>query len=103
MGQEDSELFDLSDIRFHSVSLGEGLKGFVYVSRKNVSHIFISNSLSPECATETLVHEIFHLKYDKKSYGIGLDKQQEEFEQMANQFAAKNFHRLLPYMNINSI
>jgi len=93
MGQ-DFKLSDLGDVRVHLVYLGEGIKGFVYVSKKNVPHIFINNSLSPECAIRTLAHEIYHLRYDKLSHGIGLDRQQEELEQRANDFATKNAHLL---------
>ena len=94
---------DLNDVKVHSVMLGEGIKGFIYVSRKNVPHIFINESLSPECTAETLAHELYHLKHDNLSRGIGLDKQQDESEQKANKFAARNFHRLIDLMRISAI
>lgn len=97
MGQE-FQLSDLRDIKVHAVSLGEGIKGFVYVSKKNVSHVFISDSLSPECAAETLAHEMYHLKHDKLSHGIGLDRQHESSEQKANRFARENFRQLIKLM-----
>jgi hypothetical protein len=97
MGQ-DFQLSDLRDIKVHSVSLGEGIKGFVYVSKRNVSHIFIEESLSPECTAETLAHETYHLKHDKLSHGIGLDRQHEQSEYKANRFAIKNMKQLLKLM-----
>jgi len=102
MGQEFQQS-DLRDVKVHTVTLGEGIKGFVYVSQRNASHIFIEESLSPECTAKTLAHEIYHLKYDKLSHGIGLDKQQAESEQEADRFAANNFHRILPLFRVNAI
>lgn len=93
-------LSDLNDVGIHLVELGEGIKGFVYVSKRNVSHVFIDNSLSPECAFETLAHEMYHLKYDKTSREIGLDKQQEDSEQKANKFAVQNMSQLQSLMTI---
>ena len=94
---------DLNDVKIHLVLLGEGIKGFVYVSMQNVPHIFISNSLSPECAARTLAHEIYHLLHDKLSHGIGLDKQHSESEQKANNFATRNAHRLSELINTTAI
>lgn len=86
---------DLEYVRIHAVYLGEGLKGFAYVSRKGISHIFISESLSPQCAAETIAHEMYHLKHDKVSHGIGLDRQLEETEKMANKYGRVNASALL--------
>ena len=94
---------DLCDIKVHSVSLGEGIKGFVYVSKKNVSHVFISESLCSESIKETLAHEIYHLKHDKSFYGIGLDRQHDESEKKANEFAALNTKRLSTLLNATTI
>ena len=99
MGQ-DFRSSDLKDVKIHIVPLGEGIKGFVYVSRKDVPHVFISDSLSPECAMETLAHELYHLRNDKQSRGIGLDRQHDESELVANNFATKNYKQLLSFMTI---
>jgi len=91
---------DLKDVKIHIVPLGEGIKGFVYVSSKDVPHVFIGDSLSPECAMETLAHELYHLRNNKKSRGIGLDRQHDESELDANNFATKNYKQLLSFMTI---
>jgi len=96
---QDFRSSDLKDVKIHIVPLGEGIKGFVYVSRKDVPHVFISDSLSPECAMETLAHELYHLKDNKQSHGVGLDRQHEESELKANKFASLNRHRILALMN----
>ena len=97
MGQ-NFQTSDIKDICFHSVALGEGLKGFVYVSKRNVSHVFVSESLSAECTAKTLAHEIYHLRHDNMSHGIGLDLQLESSEQKANSFGRGNFLQLIKLM-----
>ncbi len=84
---------DLNEnISWHQVYLGEGLKGFVYLSRKGVYHIFIADTLSPEAQSEVLAHEIYHIKHDLPSglYIIGLDVQRTDIEVKANSFAKKS-------------
>jgi len=94
------KLSDLRGINPHLVSLGEGINGFVYISRKGTPHIFIKDSLSPECTAETLAHELYHLNHDKVSRGIGLNRQQEEIEKKADKFSARNHARLQAIMTI---
>lgn len=101
--RQNLQLSDLNDIKFHSVLLGEGIHGFVYVSKRNVSHIFIEESLSPESTAETLAHETYHLKHDKLSHGIGLDKQHSESEQKADKFAMLNARLMLSLMGPTAI
>ena len=78
---------DSGSIRFHSVELGRGIKGFMYQSKRGVSHVFVDESLSPEMTLETIAHELYHVKHDSLSYGIGLDRQQDEDEKKANRYA----------------
>lgn len=92
------KLSDLGEINPHSVPLGEGIKGFVYISRKGIPHIFISDSLSPECTAETLAHELYHLNHDNVSHGIGLNRQHEEIERKADRFATLNYAQLQAIM-----
>lgn len=102
MGQ-DFRISDLHDIRVHSVSLGEGLKGFLYVSKRGVPHVFISDTLSQKCSAETVAHESYHLKHDRISHGIGLDRQHEEPELRAKRYAIEHSRKLLALMNTSSI
>lgn len=80
---------DSDSIRLHSVELGRGIKGFFYLSKRGVPHIFIDETLSPEVTIETVAHELYHVKYDELSFGIGLDRQLCENEIMANNYAKK--------------
>ena len=102
MGQ-DFQASDLRDIKVHSVSLGEGLKGFLYVSKRGVPHVFVKDTLSAREIAETVAHESYHLKHDKISHGIGLDRQQEEPELRAKRYAIRHTHELLALMNSSSI
>lgn len=97
MGQ-DFRISDLRDIKVHSVSLGEGIKGFLYVSKRGVPHVFVNDTLSQEKIAETVAHELYHLQHDKLSHGIGLDRQHEPSEHRANTFARHNAHLLLGFM-----
>jgi len=100
---QEFQTSDLNDVRIHLVPIGEGLKGFVYVSKRNVPYIFIEESLSTECIAKTLAHETYHIKHDKSSYGLGLDKQHSESEQKANNYATSNTKRLLSLINPTAI
>lgn len=89
MGQV-SGFIDLGEnIVCHQIPIGEGVSGFVYRSRHNRYHIFISDTLSEEAVAEVLAHEVYHIKNDlpKLHYIIGLDMQHEEFEKRADIFA----------------
>ena len=97
--RQDFQSSDLNDVRVHSVELGEGLKGFVYISRRNTPYIFVDESLSPESTAETIAHETYHLRYDKISHGIGLDSQRDDPELRAREFAVKNTQKVLRFMN----
>jgi Zn-dependent peptidase ImmA (M78 family) len=81
--------FIAENIVYHTVPIGEGITGFVYLSKKDRYHIFISDTLSPEAAREVFFHEMHHIIYDlpRMPYCIGLDMQREEFEKNANAFA----------------
>jgi len=100
---QEFQVSDLNDAKIHLVPIGEGINGFVYVSKRNVPHIFINDSLSTECTAKTIAHETYHIKHDKSSYGIGLDKQHSESEQEANNYATLNAKRLLSLMNSTAI
>jgi hypothetical protein len=80
---------DSDSIRFHSVELGRGIKGFMYLSKRGVSHIFIDETLSTESTIETVAHELYHVNHDELSFGIGLDRQLCKNEIMANDYAKK--------------
>ncbi len=102
MGQ-DFHSSDLDGVKFHLVPLGGEVKGFVYVSRKNVSHVFIDDSLSKECTAETIAHETYHLAHDHGTCGIGIDMQQTETEVKANKFASQNVGRVCRLMSPTAI
>lgn len=73
------------DIRIHTAFLPPETYGFVYYSRKNIYHIFVSEKLSLRARREVLLHEIHHIVEDmpKFTYAIGLDKQWGRLEQKA--------------------
>jgi len=89
---------DLSEnIVCHQVYMGEGVKGFVYLSKKGTYHIFIADTLSPEAQSEVLAHEMHHIKHDLPPghYFIGLDAQGTDFEIKANSSARKSAAAML--------
>lgn len=88
--EEYSRLLDKhKDIKFHKVPIGEGVKGFIYLSKKGNHHIFVSDSLSDKAISEVIAHEIYHIKNDmpRFSYIIGIDSQHEEYEHKAKVFS----------------
>jgi len=94
---------DLNDnILYHQVYIGEGVKAFVYLSRKGKYHIFIADTLSPEAQAEVLAHEIYHIKHDMPSglYIVGLDAQRSTVEANANTAAKRYAPELLALISI---
>ena len=76
------------NIKCHSVYIGKGVRGFVYKSKKGKYHIFVSDTLSQSSASRVIAHEMYHIKHDMpiKPYIIGLDCENEDFENKAKKF-----------------
>lgn len=88
MEQYSTQLGLLEEVLIHFVHIGEGATGFVYKSRKNVFHIFLSDSLSDEAMLRVLTHEYCHIKnhMPANAYFIGLDIQDSSIELEAKEF-----------------
>jgi len=97
MGQTVSRIDLGENIVCHQVYMGEGVKGFVYLSKKGTYHIFITDTLCPESQAEVLAHEMHHIKHDLPSghYFIGLDAQGTDIEIKANNAAKRLYADML--------
>lgn len=86
---EINKLLRTKEIAYHIVPLGYGLAGFVYRSRRDRYHIFISINLTYEAQLRTFFHEAWHAIVDMPHmpYVIGIDTQGKRFEVAAEEQA----------------
>lgn len=90
MNDKIRELLKTKMLMYHIVPLGYGIAGFVYRSRLDRYHIFISSSLNEETQRRVFFHEAWHIIVDmpQMPFVVGIDMQGERFEAEAEAFAA---------------
>lgn len=69
-------LYWSDDLRYHLVSIGPQVHGFIYRSKKGILHILADETLSPSARRETILHEAYHAANDMKpgDYVVGLNR-----------------------------
>ena len=75
-------------IHSHEVPLGGDVAAFVYRSRRDHFHVFVSHFLSPEARREVFLHELYHIIEDmpRVGYVLGINFYKEPLEKRADLF-----------------
>lgn len=75
-------------IHSHEVPLGGDVAAFVYRSRRDHFHVFVSHFLSPEARREVFLHELYHIIEDMPGAGyvLGMNLYREPLERRADLF-----------------
>lgn len=89
-GSIEFQDYSALNIRTHFVTLGGEVLAFVYRSRKDIFHVFISDSIPHRKKRQVFVHELHHIMNDlpKCGYILGINMQRTNIEMNADKLAS---------------